>query len=369
MALMFPRLARNFAKNGYYPTDELTLERVLSALAPANGPMTVIDPCAGEGVAIAETAHALGRDLVSAYAVEFDGERARHARGLVDHCIQGDLMDTLISRQSFGMMWLNPPYGDLPRDDNGIDRHQFQGRPRLEKVFYQRGLPLLQYGGVLVFIIPNYTLDAEVVGWLSRHFKDLRVFRAVETQFRQVVVFGVRVRQRDQSTAAAKSARERLLQIGSGEIEAEELPVEWPFLPYIVPAAQAEPERFFRVTLEPEQFAAEVQRLQGLWPSIDAHLGVAQQSLRPPARALSQWHLALALAAGAISGVVTSRSGKVMVVKGDTHKAKSATTEYTEREDGSIAETRILTDRVVPVIRAWDLTPGPPTMGSVLTIS
>lgn len=27
MALMFPRLARNFAKNGYYPTDEPTLEK------------------------------------------------------------------------------------------------------------------------------------------------------------------------------------------------------------------------------------------------------------------------------------------------------------------------------------------------------
>ncbi|WP_374260062.1 hypothetical protein [Zoogloea sp.] len=31
MALMFPRLARNFAKNGYYPTDEPTLERALKA--------------------------------------------------------------------------------------------------------------------------------------------------------------------------------------------------------------------------------------------------------------------------------------------------------------------------------------------------
>lgn len=34
MALMFPRLARNFARNGYYPTDETTLERTLQALAP-----------------------------------------------------------------------------------------------------------------------------------------------------------------------------------------------------------------------------------------------------------------------------------------------------------------------------------------------
>ncbi|MEW0205970.1 class I SAM-dependent methyltransferase, partial [Escherichia coli] len=60
MALMFPRLARNFAKNGYYPTDESTLERALSALAPSDGPMCILDPCAGEGVAIAEAAPAHG---------------------------------------------------------------------------------------------------------------------------------------------------------------------------------------------------------------------------------------------------------------------------------------------------------------------
>tara|TARA_B100000287_G_scaffold319878_1_gene303750 strand:- start:707 stop:1072 length:366 start_codon:yes stop_codon:yes gene_type:complete len=120
--------------------------------------------------------------------------------------------------------------------------------------------------------------------------------------------------------------------------------------------------------MEPEQFADEVGRLQGLWPALDTHLGAAQQSLRPPARALSHWHLALALAAGAISGVVTSKTGRVLVVKGDTHKEKTLQTEYTERDDGSVAETRILTDKFVPVIRAWDLTLGSPTWGEVLTI-
>src|SRR3546814_11928073 len=74
--------------------------------------------------------------------------------------------------------------------------------------------------------------------------------------------------------------------------EAEELPLEWPLLPYTVPASPAEPEHFYRVTMEPEQFADEVGRLQGLWPALDMHLGAAQQSLRPPARALSHWHLA-----------------------------------------------------------------------------
>jgi hypothetical protein len=368
MALMFPRLARNFVKNGYFPTDEPTLERALAALAPSSGAMCILDPCAGEGVAIGEAAHALGREQVKAFAVEYDAERAAHARKLVDHCLHSDLMDTLISRQSFGLLWLNPPYGDLSRGVDGNIGYQGQGRPRLEKLFYQRSLPFLQYGGVLVLIIPHYVLDAEFVGWLTRHFADLRIYRAVETQFKQVVIFGRRVRQREQVSDEAKTARSFLLQVGQGDTETEELPCEWPFLPYTVPASLAEPEHFYRVTVEPEQFAAEVQRLQGLWPAADTHLGAAQQSPRPPARALSQWHLALALAAGAISGVVTSKTGKVLVVKGDTHKEKTLATEYTERDDGSIAETRILTDRFVPCIRAWDMTPDSPTRGRVLTI-
>ena len=74
------------------------------------------------------------------------------------------------------------------------------------------------------------------------------------------------------------------------------------------------------------------------------------------------------MAAGAISGVVQAASGRVMVVKGDTHKEKALKTEFTERDDGSIAETRILTDIFVPVIRAWDMTPGSPTFGEALTI-
>ncbi|QCG68245.1 DUF6094 domain-containing protein [Pseudomonas veronii] len=368
MALMFPRLARNFAKNGYYPTDEATLERAIAALAPSDGPMCILDPCAGEGVAIAEAAHALGHEQVTAYAVECDEERANHARLLVDHGIHGDLMDTVVARQSFGLLWLNPPYGDLARDANGNMGYEGKGRARLEKLFYQRTLQLLQYDGVLVFIVPFYVLDAELIGWLTRHFSDLRIYRAVDTQFKQVVIFGRRTRQRDLAGDDVKSVRTRLLQIGQGEQEAQELPTDWPLLPYVIPIAQGEPEHFYRLSMEPAQFAEEVGRLQGLWPSFETHLGVAQQSLRPPARGLSQWHLALALAAGAISGVVQSKAGRVLAVKGDTHKQKTTSTEYRERDDGSLAETRILTDKFVPVIRAWDLSPDSATRGRILTI-
>jgi hypothetical protein len=367
MALMFPRVARNFVKNGYFPTDEPTLERVLNALEPVTGPVCILDPCAGEGVALAEVAACLGRDRVRSYSVEYDAERAAHARSLLTRCLRADLMDTFITRQSFGLLWLNPPYGDLLRDQLG--GYQFEGRARLEKLFYKRAVPLLQKNGVLIYIVPAYSLDKELVGWLTKDFADVCVYRAVDPQFKQVVIFGRRARAREVSAEGTQVIRTQLLQIGCGECVAEELPPTWPHLAYSVPDAIEEPKDFYSVKMDPAQMAIEVQRLQGLWPDLETVLGATQKVLRAPARALSQWHLALALAAGAISGVVRSKTGRVLIVKGDTHKEKSSKTEFTEHEDGAITEVRTLTDRFVPVIRAWDMTPDSPTLGQVLTIS
>lgn len=370
MALMFPRLARNFAKNGYFPTDELTLTRTLQAILPAAaGGIRILDTCAGEGVAIAECAHALGRGRVQACAVEYDYERAEHARSLTDRTLRSDLMDTVITRQSFGLLWLNPPYGDLPSTLDG-NAYQGTGRKRLEKLFYQRSYPLLQYGGVLVFIIPNYTLDAELSGWVSNHFSDVRVYAAPEKQFKQVVILGVRTRRNDRaSPAEVKATREKLLSVGADLTSAEELPEEWPFEAYTVPAVQKELEHFYRISLEPEQFSMEMQRLGGLWPEFDLHFQRAGRVPRQPARALSPWHLALSLAAGAISGTVTSQSGKTLIVKGNTHKEKTRKIEFTEDEEGRVTEVRTMVDKFVPVIKAWDMTPQSETFGCVLTIS
>ncbi|WP_313025563.1 DUF6094 domain-containing protein [Pseudomonas lopnurensis] len=370
MALMFPRLARNFARNGYYPTDEITLERILQALSPATGRMRICDPCAGEGVALAEAAHVLGRERVEACAVEYDGERAAHARTLLDRVLHSDLFDTMISRQSFGLLWLNPPYGDLVADHSGASQHQGSGRRRLEKAFYQRCLPLLQYGGVLVFIVPHYVLDDELCGWLCNHFTELRIYAAADPTFKQVVIFGIRVRRQDLARPRdIAQVREHLQAIGAEQGLAEVLPESWPWEPYAVLSASGDMEHFYQLTLEPEQFAGEIHRLGGLWHDFTLHFGQAGVQPRPPVRELSRWHLALALAAGAISGIVTSRSGRVLVLKGDTYKDKVRKTEFTEDEDGNVSEVRILTDRFIPIIRAWEMTPGSPNLGRVLTIS
>lgn len=370
MALMFQRLARNFAKNGYFPTDEQTLERSLKALSPAGTKMRILDPCAGEGVAIAEAAHFLGREKTQACAVEYNHERADHARTLVDRALRSDLLDTVITRQSFGLLWLNPPYGDLTADHNGNSSYQGTGRKRLEKLFYQKTYQLLQYGGVLVFIIPSYTVDKEMAGWLCNHFADLRIYAAPEQQFRQVVIFGVRKRVNDRSSPdKLKADKDRLIAVGAGEVEAEVLPEEWPWESYVVPGVQKELEHFYRVSLEPEQFALEMTRLGGLWPEFQMHFSQQAVVPRQPARALSPWHLALSLAAGAISGVITSKTGKTLVVKGNTYKEKARKIEVSEDENGNIVETRIMIDKFVPVIKAWDMTPHSETFGCVLTIT
>ncbi|MEQ7991718.1 hypothetical protein ABQW53_11780, partial [Xanthomonas hortorum pv. hederae] len=62
------------------------------------------------------------------------------------------------------------------------------------------------------------------------------------------------------------------------------------------------------------------------------------------------------------------KNGRVLAVKGDTYKQKATAVEYRERDDGSVAETRILTDKFVPVIRAWDLSPNSDSFGRIITI-
>ena len=123
-ALMFSRLAHNFIKKGYYPTDADTLGRLLNVLQPCTeGKMNIIDPCAGEGTALAECQQHLGSAQVRSFAVEYDKERAYHAKKLLDVCLHGDFNDCLVSPRQFGLLFLNPPYGDLVADKAGMVTH------------------------------------------------------------------------------------------------------------------------------------------------------------------------------------------------------------------------------------------------------
>ncbi len=364
MALMFSRLARNFIKNGYFPTDDMTLERIFSALDIAAGRIRIFDPCCGEGVALAEAKHHLAEcgAAVTALGVEFDPERAWHAKGLLDTVAHADVNDVFVTARSIGLLFLNPPYGAVVSDKAGTGDDA--KRERLEKIFYRKTVPWLQFGGVMVLIIPHYVLDAEFAAMIARHFERVTIHMAPEQQFKQCVIMGVKRRADSPDLAIAKA----LEAAGQGELPPV-LPEGWCGEPYLVPAMTAEDAfAFTSMRIDGAQLEAEVRRLAAhtLWPQFGAMYGRITLPARRPLRDLSKWHLALALAAGQISGVVRSGS-RTLLIKGDTFKEKSRAVDQEFKADGSIVETIRMTDTFVPVIRGLDFTPGS-GFGQVVTI-
>ncbi len=165
MALMFQHLANNFAKAGYNPTDADTTQRLLNALAPATaGRMHIIDPRGGGAMALAECKHELGAGHTDTLGAEYDAEHAGHAKQVLDHCIHGDYQDCIISKRHYGLLFLNPPYGDLVTDKGATGDQGGKGRQRLEKLFCQLTVPLVLFGGVMMLIVPGYALDADYSG-------------------------------------------------------------------------------------------------------------------------------------------------------------------------------------------------------------
>jgi SAM-dependent methyltransferase len=366
MALIFTRLAHNFIKNGYYPTDAVTLERILNAIEPAGKSIRILDPCCGEGTALAELArHLQEQDAdVESLGVEFDAERAWHAKSLLGRAIHSDLHDVVISPRSVGLLFLNPPYGHGLADKAGTG--DSATAERMEKSFLRKTTPLLTHGGVLVYIVPHYVLDKELATFLARHFRELRVYMAPEQQFKQCVVFGIKDRPRHPPQAVLDLFERARV----GEFLDQELPEVWSDPAYAVPSTLDDGEfRFHAVRIDPAQLADELARFKRstLWEGFGSFFGQDVRKHRRPLRDLSQWHLAIALAAGQVTGVVTSPAGRVLLIKGDTHKSKQQSKVIETDEQGNVTEIVTMTDKFVPVINAIEFTPGP-DLGRIVTI-
>lgn len=370
MGLMFPRVAHNFIKNGYYPTDQGTLDRVMSLLdSTGEQPIRLFDPCAGEGAAIEVVANHLGRDRSEIYAVEYDKERADHVASIANMSLHSDFMNVIVSQRSFGFLWLNPPYGDLVADHSGASIYRGKGRKRLEKLFYQRSVGTLQPGGVLALIIPTTALDDEIIHWVTSHCTQITVFEAAVDTYKQVVIMGVKIRSSDRErfTEQRKKDRFHLHNFLNSDVLPEITSLDGS-VKYVIPKASAQRVVFYKAVLDGHQLLTDIQRCKGNWFNFSGEFHRTGLAQRRPMKSLTPWHLALSLAAGAISGVVKSEHGSCYVVKGDTHKEKSSKTEFTEHEDGSISEVRVMTDKFVPVILGWDMTVGE-NLGALVVIS
>ncbi|MDI9333728.1 MAG: DUF6094 domain-containing protein [Cytophagales bacterium] len=367
MALMFDRIANNFAKNGYFPTDAVTMQRVINALDVPDTETYVIDPCCGEGAALADVTHHLRSSgtAIHSYGVEFDPQRAASARALLDVAVRSDVHDMSVKARSFGLLFLNPPYGDLVSDKAALS-DATKGKQRLEKMFVERCHPWLATEGVLVLIVPYYALDAELSSRIASHYRDVRVFLAPEQRFKQCVIFGIKRKQAYLDNALCKQLEE----IGQGQLPPE-LPELWTFAQYQTPTVLEVPH-FKAINITTDGLAHELSRLSSstLWPQFGRYFSATGAAHRRPLRKLTDWHLALALAAGQIQGVITSKDDRVLLIKGDTHKDRTmkVTHEQHGKNGQDVREVRTFTDKFVPSIKAIEFTPNSPMFGNLVTI-
>lgn len=373
MALIFPRLARNFIKNGYFPTDSDTLSRLFNFLAPAKGLLRVLDPCCGEGAALADVMHALSERAeieprIETLGIEFDAERAWHAKQLLTRVVHADVHDVVVKPRSIGLLFLNPPYGFGLKDDarNHADADAGNAE-RLERTFLKKTVPFLQLGGVLVYIVPFYALDDEIRTYLARNFTNLRFFMAPEQQFKQCVILGTKVK----PGHPRKDALDMLAKAQAGELNEQVLPEVWDDEPYIVPPIVEGSEfDFHAVRIDGPQLVDELAKWSSslLWPNFETCFNQVRDSHRRPLRDMTKWHLALALAAGQVTGRIQSSDGRVFLIKGDTFKKKERSVSTEVDDKGNVSETITMLDKFVPVINAIEFTPDH-RLGQIVKIS
>ncbi|WP_020406838.1 DUF6094 domain-containing protein [Hahella ganghwensis] len=367
MALMHPRVVHNYIKNGFYPTDDESLLRLGRMVnSRSEGSVHLLDPCCGEGVALQHLTGVLERDgrKVESYGIEIDEERAWQAKTRVSVCLHADLQDTLVSPRSFSLLFLNPPYGDRTSDHHNKDIRKNEAS-RLEEYFLNRCQSLLMYGGVLIYVVPHYSLKSKTIcNLIAKSYQKVGIFRLPEQQFKQVVVVGYRSR----PGTICKEVQKQLLKVGENIVNADELP-EQPEYFYEVPTVTSNSKKFMKLTLDQHQLIEQIDAHKGLWRQFDMlYRPVVKSEFRPLCR-LSKWHLAISLAAGEINGLVCKSTGEKLLIKGDTFKvSKERVTSSVDEETGKQTTTRVLTDQFVPVIRAIDLTENSDTYGEILTI-
>jgi 16S rRNA G966 N2-methylase RsmD len=345
------RLA-SVAKGGFYPIPPAITDLIIAALrAPAGG--RVLDPCAGEGVALATIATALG---LEAYGIELHQGRAavaqerlapladRPALVLKDYhlrrVLQGDYRTLHTTRGGFNCLYLNPPYHE---DDEAI---------RLEYQWLRDTREWLQGDGILIYVIPQAVLGIrQIARSLASWYTQLQVFRFPDPEYQafyQVVVFGVR---RPQVVAPDSELVQRLLDQAGG---IEELPpLTCPeSARYTLPTPMVPSDRFhfYGSFIEPEDAAAEATHLGvrtlATWSD---HLAPGGTLALPvtPLMPLKVGHLAGLMAAGFLDNQYLVDADEQLLIKGRAYKRLVYAQAIETLPDGSEQQVNTATEQVV----------------------
>ena len=114
--------------------------------------VSIVDPCCGEGHALAQVAEWLRGQLndvadVKTYGVELHEGRAAEAKKRLDHVVCASTFE--MNGSGFNVMLFNPPYAD------GAEQRQ-------EIEFLQHAITWLADGGLLIYVVPKRVLGDKI---------------------------------------------------------------------------------------------------------------------------------------------------------------------------------------------------------------
>jgi SAM-dependent methyltransferase len=176
------------ARCNYYPLPDREAELIRSCLAFPNQQFSALDPCAGEGRAMAIIT---ASPPAVTYGIELDSYRAEAAAKVLEYVIQGDAFSAHARVESFGLIYANPPF-DAEFGESG--------NRRFEVLFLSHFARWLVPGGILIYVLPVQQL-AGCAPTLASQFRDVQAFRLESPEcllYEQIVVFAI-----------ARSRRER----------------------------------------------------------------------------------------------------------------------------------------------------------------
>ncbi len=203
------------AKCTHYPLPDRAAELIRSCLTIPAQPCSALDPCAGEGRAMAvitEPSQAVR------YGIELDSYRAEAATKVLDHVIQGDALSAHARVESFGLIYANPPF-DAEFGESG--------NQRFEVLFLSHFARWLVPGGVLIYVLPAQQL-AGCTNVLASHFREVQVFRLESPEcakYEQVVVFAIARSRRERDRARDSEISYSRNRLVSAARQYESLPV------------------------------------------------------------------------------------------------------------------------------------------------
>ena len=317
-------------KMGHYPTPPRVVEMIRNYLSFPPGQFSSLDPCCGEGDALAGLV--AGTNAIT-YGVELDHQRAEESKRRLHHVLRCGIEETRIQHRSCSLLLLNPPYDELTLEEEANTKTE-----RQERAFLRMTLPYLIPGGVLVYIIPQNRLDKAIARLLSSRFERIHVFRFPDAEyadFRQIVVFGVK----KANNALDEQEALRLQSIPKMEPSPLSDKAE-----IVYPVPPSDPLTVFRsILIDPEDLKRHMAQ-SALWKRFAALTTRSEVRIPRPPLPLHSGHLGLLLAAGKLDGIMGTGEDSHLV-KGSVRKITTVLQEI----KGEVLEERELDRYVVSI--------------------